>query len=301
VIHLLARKESSPCDLIYSALDSRTDDISMTDPFSGVLTADARARLADGKKHLFTSDLSVNEFLLVRQAGFRPVGLVLGSSVYHVGIQARRWGQNMELDKLSAAMYHARELAMTRMEAEADALGADGIVGVRLEIEFKEYGNDLAEFVAVGTAVVADEAPASGKWRNNKGLPFTSDLSGQDFWTLIQSGYAPLGLVMGTCVYHIAHQSMMSTLNNIGANTEITQFTEALYNARELAMGRMQAEAETLDAEGIVGVQLRSLPHRWGGHTTEFFAIGSAVRSLRPDHIIATPGLVLPLTDGGRW
>lgn len=262
------------------------------------LPADARARLADGKKHLFTSDLSVNEFLLVRQAGFRPVGLVLGSSVYHVGIQMGKWSKNMELDKLSQAMYHARELAMTRMEAEADALGADGIVGVRLEIEFKEYGNDLAEFIAIGTAVIADEAPSTGKWRNNKGLPFTSDLSGQDFWTLIQAGYAPQGLVMGTCVYHIAHRGMMASLGTIGANVEIPQYTEALYDARELAMGRMQTEAEQLSAEGIVGVQLLSLPHRWGGHTTEFFAIGTAVRSLREDHVIATPTLVLPLTDG---
>jgi uncharacterized protein YbjQ (UPF0145 family) len=274
----------------------------MTDPLSNVaLPDDARARLADGRKRLFTSDLSVNEFLLVKQAGFRPVGLVLGSSVYHVGIQTGRWSKNMEMDKLSQAMYHARELAMTRMEAEADALGADGIVGVRLEIEFKEYGNDLAEFVAIGTAVVGEAPPASGTWRNNKGLPFTSDLSGQDFWTLIQSGYVPQGLVMGTCVYHIAHQGMMSSISRIGTNVEITQFTEALYDARELAMGRMQTEAEELGAEGIVGVQLLSLPHRWGGHTTEFFAIGSAVRSLRADHVIATPSLVLPLTDGGRW
>jgi uncharacterized protein YbjQ (UPF0145 family) len=65
-------------------------------------------------------------------------------------------------------------------------------------------------------------------------------------------------------------------------------------------MGRMQAEAEALGAEGIVGVQLLSLPHRWGGHTTEFFAIGTAVRPLRADHVIATPSLVLPLTDSGR-
>jgi uncharacterized protein YbjQ (UPF0145 family) len=78
---------------------------------------------------------------------------------------------------------------------------------------------------------------------------------------------------------------------------EIPQFTEALYDARELAMSRMQAEAESLTAEGIVGVQLLSLPHRWGGHTTEFFAIGTAVRPLREDHTIATPSLVLPLTD----
>ncbi|HEY8318353.1 MAG TPA: heavy metal-binding domain-containing protein [Amnibacterium sp.] len=263
------------------------------------LPGDASKRLAEGRR-LFTSDLSVNEFLLVRQAGFRPVGLVLGSSVYHVGLQVGRWSKNMELDKLSQAMYHARELAMTRMEAEADQLGADGIVGVRLEIEFKEYGNDLAEFVAIGTAVVADEAPPTGTWRNSRGLPFTSDLSGQDFWTLIQAGYAPLGLVMGSCVYHIAHQGILSTMSNIGANVEIPQFTEALYDARELAMGRMQTEAEYLAAEGIVGVQLLSLPHRWGGHTTEFFAIGTAVRPLRDDHVIATPSLVLPLTDAGR-
>jgi uncharacterized protein YbjQ (UPF0145 family) len=62
-------------------------------------------------------------------------------------------------------------------------------------------------------------------------------------------------------------------------------------------MSRMQAEAETLQAEGIVGVQLLSLPHRWGGHTTEFFAIGTAVRPLREDHEIGQPQLVLPLTD----
>src|SRR5438445_10323403 len=136
---------------------------------------------------IFTSDLSVNEFLLVREAGFRPLGLVLGSSIYHVGLQVGRWGKNQELDVLSQAMYHARELAMSRMEAEASALGADGIVGVRLEVEMQEFGNDIAEFIAVGTAVKADGADTGvhGSWRNNKNKPSTSDLSGQDFWTLI--------------------------------------------------------------------------------------------------------------------
>ena len=269
------------------------------------IPADAMRRLAEMRPgqgtSLFTSDLSVNEFLLVREAGFRPLGLVLGSSIYHVGLQVGRWSKNMELDTLSQAMYHARELAMTRMEAEAAALGADGIVGVRLDIEFKEFGSDLAEFIAVGTAVLADEAhqrtPDGFAWRNNKGQPFTSDLSGQDFWTLLAAGYAPLGMTMGSCVYHIAHQRFFQAMGNIGQNVEIPQFTEALYDARELAMSRMQAEAEQLGAEGIVGVQLLSLPHRWGGHTTEFFAIGTAVRPIRDDHEINPPSLVLPLTD----
>jgi uncharacterized protein YbjQ (UPF0145 family) len=266
---------------------------------------DAMRRLAQMRPgqatSLFTSDLSVNEFLLVREAGFRPLGLVLGSSIYHVGIQMGRWSRNQELEQLSQAMYHARELAMSRMEAEAAALGADGIVGVRLEIEFKEFGNDLAEFIAIGTAVQGDEiherTPDGFSWRNNQNKPFTSDLSGQDFWTLIQAGYAPLGMTMGTCVYHIAHQKFWLVVGNVGQNVEIPQYTEALYDARELAMSRMQAEAEALGAEGIVGVQMLSQSHRWGGHTTEFFAIGTAVRPLRSDHVIAKPQLVLPLTD----
>jgi uncharacterized protein YbjQ (UPF0145 family) len=268
---------------------------------------DAMRRLAELRPgtpgSIFTSDLSVNEFLLVKEAGFRPLGLVLGSSIYHVGLQVGRWGRNQELDVLSQAMYHARELAMTRMEAEADALGADGIVGVRLDVELKEFGNDIAEFIAIGTAVKAE--PGAGgtagdgvrNWRNNKNQPFTSDLSGQDFWTLIRAGYAPLGMVMGTCVYHIAHQRLGGVLGNIGRNVEIEQFTQALYDARELAMSRMQAEAEALHAEGIVGVQLRQHSHTWGAHTTEFFAIGTAVRPLREDHVIERPTMVLSL-DG---
>ena len=66
------------------------------------LPSAARKRLSDmrggdGKRPLFTSDLSINEFLLTREAGFDPVGLVMGSSIYHIGFQfsgvfqTRRW------------------------------------------------------------------------------------------------------------------------------------------------------------------------------------------------------------------
>jgi uncharacterized protein YbjQ (UPF0145 family) len=135
---------------------------------------------------LFTSDLSVNEFLLVREAGFDPVGLVVGSSIYHIGYQWASWSQNQEMTVLTQAMYHARELAMTRMEEEADELGADGIVGVRLEVTRHEWGESLAEFVAIGTAIRARDGKS---YRNAHNMPFTSDLSGQDFWTLLRAGY----------------------------------------------------------------------------------------------------------------
>jgi uncharacterized protein YbjQ (UPF0145 family) len=261
------------------------------------LPADSAGRLAQNRSGLFTSDLSVREFLLVKQAGFDPLGLVVGSSIYHIGFQQSSWRKNQEMDVLSQAMYHARELAMTRMEEEADQLGADGIVGVRLDIGRYEWGADLAEFIAIGTAIRHREGKLH---RAPNGRPFTSDLSGQDFWTLLKAGYRPVGMCMGSCVYHVAHQGLRGFMRNIGQNVEMENYTQALYDARELAMERMQAEAQALTAEGIVGVQLREQSHGWGSHVIEFFAVGTAIVPSEDggdgEHRIPEPALVLPMT-----
>jgi uncharacterized protein YbjQ (UPF0145 family) len=259
------------------------------------LTEHGRERLAQLRAgHFFTSDLSVNEFLLVKEAGFEPLGLVVGSCIYHIGYQQSRWNQSQEMTVLSEAMYKARELAMTRMEEEADQLGADGVVGVRLDIGRYEWGPDMAEFIAIGTAIKHREGVLH---RAPNGRPFTSDLSGQDFWTLLKSGHRPLGMVMGSCVYHVAHQSMWKTMKNMGQNVELTNFTQALYDARELAVERMQAEAKAVEAEGIVGVRLVERSHGWGAHVIEFFSIGTAVAPIGEDHTIATPSIQLSLND----
>ena len=117
------------------------------------LPSSAKERLEQNREGLFTSDLSVNEYLLVTDAGFDPVGLVVGSSIFHLGFQIAGAMKNQELTVLSQAMYQARELAMTRMEEEADQLGADGVVGVRLEVGRPTGAHDMAEFIAIGTAV----------------------------------------------------------------------------------------------------------------------------------------------------
>jgi uncharacterized protein YbjQ (UPF0145 family) len=81
----------------------------------------------------------------------------------------------------------------------------------------------------------------------------------------------------------------------MGQNQEMPNFTQAMYEARELAMERMQSEATQLKAEGIVGVSITEASHVWGGHTIEFFAVGTAVKPLRADHEIARPSMVLTL------
>src|SRR6201995_4155881 len=260
------------------------------------IPARGRERIQRMKKEVergfFTSDLSVNEFLLVKQSGFEPLGLVLGSSIYHIGFQQASWNQSQEMGVLTQAMYHARELAMTRMEEEADQLGADGVVGVRLEIGRYDWGADLAEFIAVGTAV---RHRGGELHRAPNGRPFTSDLSGQDFATLLRVGYRPVGLVMGNCVYHVARQGMLASLKQVGRNVEMPNFTQALYEARELAMERMQTEADDAQSEGIVGARIIERSHGWGSHVIEFFAIGTAVISTSSEHLIERPPLALPL------
>jgi uncharacterized protein YbjQ (UPF0145 family) len=156
-----------------------------------------------------------------------------------------------------------------------------------------EWGQHLAEFLAIGTAVRSRDGQ---NHRTVKGMPFTSDLSGQDFYTLLSAGYRPVGMVMGTCVYHVAHQGLRTWMRRVGRNTEMPNFTQALYDARELAMERMQAEAEAVQAEGIVGVQLSERSHGWGSHVIEFFAIGTAIVPYGEDHVIAAPTTVLDLS-----
>jgi uncharacterized protein YbjQ (UPF0145 family) len=231
---------------------------------------------------VFTSDLSVSEYVLLGEAGFEPLGFVVGSSIYHVGVQYGKWKQNTELQVLTQAMYNARELAMARMRAEADHLAADGIVGVQLRMQMYAWGQECLEFVATGTAV--RHLAGSGAHRAPDGRAFTSDLSAQDFFRLLAAGSVPVAFVLGTSVYHIAHQGIVQSMRQVGQNQEMLQFTQGVYEARELALMRMQVEAAAVQASGIVGVDVAVNNHVWGEHATEFLATGTAIRRLAAEH-----------------
>lgn len=254
----------------------------------------AKTRLSQRERKLWTSDLSVNEFLLVRDAGFTPLGLVMGCSIYHIGFQFNNPWQSLELEVLTQALYSARELAMTRMQEEADLLGADGIVGVRLSVNRQAFGDNVAEFLAIGTAIKHD---GGGDYRTKRNKPFTSDLSGQDFWTLLKAGYRPVSLVMGNCVYQVRKRGVSQALGQIGRNVEMDNYTQAIYDARELALSRMQAEAEADGAQGIVGVDVEESSHSWSGHVIEYLALGTSILEISSEHKIPTPHLVLSLND----
>src|SRR5258708_29736266 len=79
--------------------------------------ADSRLAQTAGASEagVFTSDLSVSEYVLLGEAGFEPLGFVVGSSIYHIRIQVGRWSQNQELQALTQALYKPKRLAIARV------------------------------------------------------------------------------------------------------------------------------------------------------------------------------------------
>ena len=238
-------------------------------------------------EHFFTSDLSVNELTLVHQAGYDPLGQVMGSSVYHVGWQwmpYSSWSSG-ELTVLTQAFYDARHLALGRLQQEAALLGATGVVGVRLERREYEWGAGLLEFAAIGTAIREFDVPPSTATQ-----PFLSDLSGSEFWMLRQTGFRPVGVAVGNCTYYqVPTWNTQYTTQGWGSwtNQELPDYTQALYNARSLAMSRMELEARHFGAEGVVGADLeihvepREVDTGNNNHRTDmiyhYTAIGTAI------------------------
>ena len=244
-----------------------------------------------GERHegrRFSSDLSVDEAILLKEIGYEPRGLVVGSAVYHIGLQYYNWNDNQELAELTRAMYQARQEAIHLMESHAQQVGGQGVVGLALDVRV-HGSHGLAEFVAMGTAVANPAAHSGGVW--------VSDLSGQDLYLLIRAGYMPIGLAFGACVYHVAHQRLGQWLGQQSQNVELSNYTAALYEARELAMSRMQEEAMQTRAQGIVAMRIEQKSHVWGAHVIEFLAVGTSVRLVAERHQRVSPEMVVTLND----
>ena len=86
------------------------------------------------------TDLDGMQFWQLCEAGIRPVGLVAATSVHYApasmqtmqamsGMFGSSW-RNQELTDYTRGLYAARHTAMHALSAQAQAVGADGIVGV---------------------------------------------------------------------------------------------------------------------------------------------------------------------------
>ncbi len=271
----------------------------------GGLPLGAELRLMELRKNgkFFTSNLSVNEFALSVSEGVLPLGQVMGSTIYHIGWQYTPMYSSVELTTLSHAHYHARLLALSRLQQEARLLGAHGIIGVRLERQSYEWGANLLEFAAYGTAVSLPNKPIPEH-------PFVCALSGQEFYALRRGGFFPVGFAFGTCTYyHVASYSTQwanqGGFFGLGAsqNMELTDYTQAVYVARHAAMSRLGEEAGRVAAEGVVGVTIEDYIRPYEVEinnqtrrdlVVEFTALGTAIVAEGSDTLAVD--YALPLT-----
>ncbi len=127
------------------------------------------------------------------------------------------------------------------------------------------------------------QAQGAGAW--------TSDLSVDELAALHDVGFEPVGQVLGSTIYRVSALRVGLGGAGIGLGgmlsqqaalltgaSEIPVLSQALYEARRLALGRLEQEAQGLGAHGVVGVRLTIRPYEWGSGLTEFAALGTAVR-----------------------
>ncbi len=127
-----------------------------------------------------TSDLTCEEMWNLANLGYAPLKLVLGTAVYSLGLiggikaMFKSFSRG-EISDLTSLIYEAREHAIGMIRREAEAIGADDVVGIRTHIH--EMGS-LIEFMAIGTAVKR----VPGFATENPTLPAQAIINDKDTW-----------------------------------------------------------------------------------------------------------------------
>ena len=279
----------------------------------GGLPLRATERLAEeagANRRLFTSDLSVNEFLLVRDAGCEPIAQVMGTSIYHIGQIPDYKGRTGELTIISEGHRESRRLAISRLAQEAAMVGADAVIGAHLRERMitmgargkgGDDGGEVIEFTVVGTAVRAPFLV------HPPGQPIITDLSGQDLWALAMEGWEPCCFLFEFCRYHGWHVT-----SGNGRHGELTDAKAVVEAAREIAARKIGEQASNFGAEFVVGsdvsIKVKEVPCGYAKCQQDDLDVdvswfGTGIRRLgeaRRVHAEAPPLMLSMMTVGRR-
>ena len=248
------------------------------------------------------SALTAGEFAAIRSVGFEPVGQVFGAAVYSAGpasgyscpaapgssgvgpaAQVSGRGGPGSFGPLVQTMDLARHTAVGRMITECAGLGGHGVVGVRLSRGSFPLGGP--QFTALGTAVRAPGAV------HGPPVPFTCEVSGQDFAKLMMTGWVPAGLVLGISIGSRHDDRPTARQARWGPrNTEVAGWTELVSQSRHDARRQLESDVRRLGADGVViatmqmRVRERDCPAAAGrrDHIVEATLIGTAVARFSP-------------------
>lgn len=243
---------------------------------------------ADGGRGT-TSDLTIDETLLLHAAGWEPVDLVFGTSWWSIPWGVWQWTTG-EVQEASGAFAGAADQAAALVRRECERVGATGVLGVEIGLTVSSHHVAVS---LTGTAVRRVDG-VRGE------TEFLSDLSARDFVLLTRAGWWPLGLATGASFVVAPRRTVGQWASQQGQNMELPNLTEALYLARERAMERMQRSGEAMHADGIVAVKLREGRASSSVRVTQFVAFGTGVHLKDGEHRSIRPELVVPLDEQVR-
>ena len=215
--------------------------------------------------------LSGNEMYCLHLKGLSPGELVVGNSVYSLGLvggigaglQSAFGGEVTQVTKI---IHEGRQQSYARMLEEARQRGGAGITGVTSELR-AFHGN--IEFLSVASCV-------HGAGEQAEKVLFSTSGDGQELYCLLDAGYSPRQFVFGNVAYSVGiGGGLLGSLKSL-ARGEIKQFSDIFNTTRHLALARIAAEARAVGANAVVGVVTQIMPFQ-GVH--EMIMMGTAAHN----------------------
>jgi len=243
----------------------------------------------------FTSAGNAQELYCHIDAGYSPIQHVFGNVAYSVGVGGGLLGSlktlgRGEIKEFSDVFNKTRHLALDRMLTQAKQENANAVVGIRTTI-LTWMGTH--EMLMTGTAAVSAVA-------QNSKAPVSSDLTGEELWSMAALGYAPIKMLMSTSIYSLGVVGGLLAAFKSLTKGEISDLTELVHDAREVSIERIRGEAADLGADDVVGV--KTFISEIGGGLVEFMAIGTAVKKHEAARVL-TPSLPVQaiIQDKDTW
>ena len=228
-----------------------------------------------GTDEFFTSAGDAQELYCHMDAGYKPLRYVFGNIAYSMGaiggiIGGLKTMVRGEIRQFSDIFNATRHHALERTVKEAKGVGANAVVGIRTNVM---RFNGAHEMFMAGTAALHPSLPA--QYTQD---PVTSDLTGEELWSLTAMGFAPLKLLMSTSVYSLGALGGFKAMFKGFIKGEISDLTTLVYDAREHVFARIEQEATQLGADEVVGIKTYIV--ELGSGLIEFMAVGTAVKRM---------------------
>ncbi len=199
--------------------------------------------------------LSGNEIFCLRKKDLLPGDLIIGNSVYSMGVfgsigSGLKTLMGGEVTQVTELIHDGRAQSLARMVSEAERRGGVGITGVTSEL-VHQMGN--IEFLSVGSTLHRENVTAER-------LQFSSSADGQELYCQMDCGFQPVRFVFGNVAYSIGvGGGLMGSLRSLGKG-EVKEYSQVFNDTRHRALARITEEAIRASANAVVGIRINILP-----------------------------------------